>query len=330
MRRLLLVINPHAGSGSRHQFEHVLQGFLKTTAQGGGQPAWHVERLRAEGEPEQTRIALRSQLSQAHWDAVGILGGDGTVMEVLPVLVDFPEVPVLLLAGGTGNLLHANLGIPTQFSDALHLLESGQSRRIDLGRIDTDRYFVLVAGAGGVTEIMENTPRAHKKLFGPLAYVVHGVRTMFGLHSSRFVIETESRRYQVRGMGILVSNAASFMGLCIPFTPKADPQDGWLDVCVVRGRSLTDCLAAVPSLLKPDTHLKARNLVRFRAKKVRIESKPPLKLQADGTPLHFTPVDIEIVPQSLNILVPSTMPQTLPAVIESALLQTVKSLLNIS
>jgi diacylglycerol kinase (ATP) len=333
MKRVLFVINPRAGRGTLDLFEHALhqlQKMQKTSAVSEQEKTLLWERLSAEGEPDTVRTLLRERLRHETWDAVAVVGGDGTLMELLPVLVEFSQVPLALIPAGTGNLLAANLGIPKDIFAALQLLVSGQSRRIDVVRMDASNYFVVVAGVGVVADIMHNTPRHHKKWFGSLAYLLHGLRILFRVRGSRFIITTESRRVRIRAMAVLVSNAASFLGPCLSLTPDADPLDGWLDVCLVKGRSVADCLPLIVELLQPDWERVHPQVVRFRAQRVRIESTPPLKVQADGNILGMTPVEMEIIRGGLQILVPAAaLSQSTQLSLQSTVLNSIRAFLGV-
>jgi YegS/Rv2252/BmrU family lipid kinase len=285
--------------------------------------------------PEQMRTTLRQKLTENTVDVLGVVGGDGTIMEVLPILVEFPQVKLALIAYGTGNLLAVNLGIPKEFSASLDLIFNGKPRRIDMARINND-YFALLAGVGVVADIMENTPRADKKRFGILAYLVNGFKTVWGARRSRFTVTTENRTFRAKGVSVLVSNAASFLGPCVPLTPDAEPDDGLLDVCVIRSHSNQDYFA---TLLEAMTHsqsgLNPRNIIRFQTRKLKIESSKTMSVQADGNLIGTTPVDIEIVRNRLQVMVPPESFQRVPSETvasdsQASLLDTLKCYLKVA
>ncbi|WP_373531171.1 diacylglycerol kinase family protein [Vampirovibrio sp.] len=304
MTRILLIINPNAGQTTVAEFEEALAAEMTRLQDiDPDRGAIQIDKLIPES-PEQMRTTLRQQCAQNLVDILGVVGGDGTIMEVLPVLVEFPAVKLALIAYGTGNLLAVNLGIPKDFAGAIDTLLTGRPRRIDMARINND-YFALLAGVGAVADIMESTPRADKKRFGILAYVINGIRTVWSARRSRFKITTENRTFRARGVSVLVSNAASFLGPCVPLTPDAEPDDGLLDVCIIRSRSNRDYFSTLlEAILQPASTLMARNIVHFKTRKLRIESTKTLNVQADGNIIGTTPVDIEIICNRLQVMVP--------------------------
>jgi diacylglycerol kinase (ATP) len=51
-------------------------------------------------------------------------------------------------------------------------------------------------------------------------------------------------------------------------------------------------------------HLTLPEAEYFQASRLRIEAERPLLLYADGEPVCETPLDIEVVPRALQIIVP--------------------------
>lgn len=306
MTRILFIINPKAGQKTVEEFDEALSSGIRhlASAPQADDPQIEIEKLIPES-PEQMRTELRRKFSQQPVDVLGVVGGDGTIMEVLPVLVEFPSVKLALIAYGTGNLLAANLGIPKEFNESIDTLFNGKARRIDVARIN-NHYFALLAGIGAVADIMENTPRADKKRFGILAYLINGLKTVWNARRSRFTITTENRKFRAKGVSIIISNAASFLGPCVPLTPEAEPDDGLLDVCVIKSHDNSDYFSTLlEAALQSTSHFTSKHLLRFKTRKLKIESSKTLSIQADGNIIGTTPVEIEIIRNRLQVLVPA-------------------------
>lgn len=304
MTRILFIINPKAGQKTVEEFDQALATEIeKLEASNTSDSPIEIEKLIPES-PEQMRTTLRQKFTDNPVDILGVVGGDGTIMEVLPVLVEFPGIKLALIAYGTGNLLAANLGIPKEFSESIDTLFKGKPRRIDLARINNN-YFALLAEVGVVADIMENTPREDKKRFGILAYLVNGLKTVWRARRSRFTVTTENRTFRAKGISVLISNAASFLGPCVPLTPDAEPDDGLLDVCIIKSRSNTDYFSTLlEATLQSTTNFTSKNIVRFKTRKLKIESSKTLSVQADGNLIGTTPVEIEIIRNRLQVMVP--------------------------
>jgi diacylglycerol kinase family enzyme len=106
------------------------------------------------------------------------------------------------------------------------------------------------------------------------------------------------------GQGVLVGNLGRLQG-GLPVMPDARPDDGLLDVAVLRTRSLLDWLTlAVRVLLRRPR--KDPQLELFTARRVEISCDRPQPVERDGDPLE-QPRDhlvIEVVPGALTLCVP--------------------------
>ena len=80
-----------------------------------------------------------------------VIGGDGTVNEVVNGIAG-TEAEIAVLPGGTGQDFGRTHGIPDNFDDAVRVALDGDTRTIDLGRVELDdgttRFFANVASAG--------------------------------------------------------------------------------------------------------------------------------------------------------------------------------------
>ena len=91
------------------------------------------------------------------------------------------------------------------------------------------------------------------------------------------------------------------MGL--PLADTADPLVGRLERCRCRGGNLANgVLYWTPVLLR--RHRRWRDTNVAVAKRIRIECDETVPYQIDGDPGGFLPLEIEVVPQRLNINVP--------------------------
>ncbi|MDQ1604063.1 MAG: hypothetical protein QOE01_1908 [Actinomycetota bacterium] len=142
--RALLIVNPVATTASRRTRE-VLAAALDRDLK--LEVAHTSERGHA--------IALASQARTDGMDLVVVLGGDGTVNEVVNgLLADgvHDSVPHLgVVPGGGTNVFARSLGIPRDPVEAtgalLDAIRADQRRTIGLGQVD-DRWFTFSAGVG--------------------------------------------------------------------------------------------------------------------------------------------------------------------------------------
>ncbi len=105
---------------------------------------------------------------------------------------------------------------------------------------------------------------------------------------------------------IVIGNTQLYGG-AIKYTWRAKCDDGLLDVCVIRRRSVLGRIAvAVDFLLHREQR---RQWVSYaRCASVDVHTRKPVAIQVDGDPLGFTPATFRIVPGALNVIVPRVTP----------------------
>ena len=131
------------------------------------------------------------------FDRVVAVGGDGTVSAVAHAL-EGTGVPLGIVPAGTGNLVARELGIPLSVEESVALIarESAPERRIDAMRIG-GRTYLLNAGVGINAEVIDETSRLGKSLFGRSAYVGTAVWKVLQAKPQRMevTVDGEARVY---------------------------------------------------------------------------------------------------------------------------------------
>ncbi len=235
-------------------------------------------------------------------------GGDGTVSTVADVLAG-TDVQLAIFPMGTANVFAHELGIPFTVEEACRLvagrLQGGPHAvaRIDAMRIGGHHYFTQ-AGVGIDSLMIRDTDDASKRRFGRAAYLWTALTRILGFQPRRFTIAIDGRDLSVRATEVVVANVGSMGQPSFRWGPGIRPDDGRLDVCIVRARSMTHYLHLFWVVLRA-RHRQSPH-VRYEASKhsISIASKPPLPVQADGEIIGETPVRIEVVPATLQVIVP--------------------------
>jgi len=171
-----------------------------------------------------------------------VAGGDGTVRKVCTELAG-SDVPVGIIASGTGNLLARNLLLPLEQPEAIEVALAGNDFRMDLVRVTGDNMepdtFVVMAGLGLDAAIVDDTGDKLKRQVGWMAYVVAGMR-----HISFPAVEVEltvdDRPPVVRkARAIMIGNVGTLTG-GFTLLPDATPDDGRFELALVSPGRITD------------------------------------------------------------------------------------------
>lgn len=237
--------------------------------------------------------------------AVVAAGGDGTLAEVITGLAG-SDLPVGIIPRGTANLVASSLGIPTDIEGAVDTIVSGTPRPIDLGQLDSGRYFALIAGAGWDAELMRTATRELKDRLGFAAYLLAAVRTASTLPSPLFRITADGQQFEIRAATVLVANVAQIFHALLPLELKIAPEssisDGKLDICIFAPRNLPD-VAALLWRMAMQRYQGDHRMIFLQAREIAISADPPVIAQADGDLIGETPFAARAIPAGIRLLV---------------------------
>lgn len=240
-------------------------------------------------------------------DVVIAAGGDGTVSSVVAGMVN-SKVPMGILPSGTGNNLARDLSIPLDITGALKLLDGENAIRImDVMEVNQKKYYVLNVSVGISSMTMHTTRRKEKRRFGMLAYIYRAIASLKNASMHRFVMDVDNRKVEVGASELMIANS-KLMGM----QPKldgveVDPNDGCMDLFIVRAQSFRDYLDVASGFLLRKRRFGDPNLHYLSAKeKIHIRSDFPLPVQADGEVVGNTPVEIRLMPSALQVITPKS------------------------
>ncbi len=297
MPRALVITNPAAARTEQRAVEAVMR-----TLRGAG---WEAEVLATGGPGDARRLAEYGVAERV--DVVAVFGGDGTTMQAAAALVG-TDVSLGVIPGGTGNLLAGNLRIPASPARAARVLLTGTPRPFDLGRMDRPdgvHYFAVACGAGYDARVMAATLSEHKRRWGMAAYVATTLRLMGELRSASHVITIDGVEYDADAAMVLVANCGEVIPPFVRLRTGIRPDDGVLDVVVMRANTFGQSVRAVWQLLREPTLDGGEMFVGYASgREIRVESTPVEPVQLDGEPGGVTPFTATVVPGAVRIILP--------------------------
>jgi diacylglycerol kinase (ATP) len=246
-----------------------------------------------------------------------VAGGDGTINDVVNGLgrAGFPEgVTLGILPAGTGNDLAATLCIPEDPDLAKDVILHNRGRWLDVARVRSEgigeRFFINVATGGLGAEISNVNDEELKKRWGKLSYLRASLEVAreFDVRELTLYLDGEGR--EVGAVNIAVGNCR-YTGGGWPATPKANPEDGLLDVVVIETLGAGELLGLAPAALAELDYLDKDGVFFARAKDVIVETQPPgLEFTADGEVIGDEPAEFSVVPRALKVVVgPEYVPE---------------------
>ncbi len=229
---------------------------------------------------------------------VVVLGGDGTIREVASALMN-TDVPLGIISCGTGNDIIRPLKIPKDPLVALDIVLSGESRHMDAAMANDLLYF-NVAGFGFDVDVLHYVEIYKKRMKnGSLAYLRGLLAALLHLYSRKTKISWPGGSMEADVLIIAAGNGTHFGGGMM-VTPKADPFDGLLDICVINDVTRRTVVFILMKFIKRQ-HLNLPMVRYFKAKEITVYSDPESRLQLDGEVVGETPVTFSIRPAALLV-----------------------------
>ena len=250
-------------------------------------------------------------LAQAAGENAGsllvVVGGDGTVNEVVNAVAG-TDAEIATLPAGTGQDLARSQGIPADFDEAVHVALDGETRVIDVGRVElgdgTSRHFANV-GSAGMSGAVARRANAMTKRFGGKATFFYALtREFLAWQNTQVTVELDDGVRREGAMHDVIVANGRWHGGGMKLAPDARQDDGLLDVVLIGDVNKLDFLTTAPKLYS-GRYLSHPKVELLRASSVAISADAPLPLEVDGEPIGTTPARFEVVHAALRLRVPA-------------------------
>jgi len=300
--RALLISNPVAARTDAG----VIAAVRDVLHRGG----WGVELAVTTAAGDARRLAERGR--DEGFDAVLSYGGDGTAMQIAGAIAG-TGIPLGLLPGGTGNVLAGNLRLPRHPVAAAQAILQHRPIAIDLGtvsRADGVHYFAVCCGAGFDAMLMQRTDTASKRRWRRAAYVGAALTSLRDVASAPVRVTVDGVETVLDAAMVLVCNCADLMPPWLRVHADIRPDDGVLDVAVLRATGAWESITAVVELLFGGS---PRQVWRGRGRTISVAmDSGAMPAQLDGELIGTTPLEAQALPGALRVLVdPRDLPRGL-------------------
>lgn len=299
-----IIVNPGAGSGrAKRAAERLAQDL----------PDAEVHATECAGDG----IRLAREAAKAHAEVVLAVGGDGTIHECVTGLVlddqgqRTTSAPRLSLCpAGTGGDFRKTFNIKDSIPQAIARLSSPNLRSVDVGRVTyttaegtatTTFVNALSFGLGGLVDrLVESGP---KWMGGRAAFLMGGLRANLLYQPIPLEITLDGVPIETAPYSNVAVCNGQFFGGGMHIAPGADPSDGYFDVITMELSKF-----ATMTLTKDiyrGTHLRRSGVHRHRCRQIlaRATREGECLIDVDGEPLGTLPLQIELLPGALELLV---------------------------
>ncbi len=242
---------------------------------------------------------------------VAVVGGDGTVLEVVDAILRAPgrtllDRPVLgLVSAGSDGDFAKTFGLPEDAEQACGHLTGDAVFPVDVGRVafvepggaEGVRYFPNVAQVGLGGAIAARTARLPRSL-GRAGFFLGFWSALASSGRAHIEVAADRRSFQGRASNVVVANG-QFTNGGMRISPRSWPSDGHLDVLVQTGPR-SEAFTLLPRIYRGE-HLPHPHIAELRARTVSVRADRALTIEADGEVLGTTPATFEVVPQAIRI-----------------------------
>ena len=169
---------------------------------------------------------------------------------------------------------------------------------------ESTRYMANIGGLGFDANVcfkVDGYKDAGKT--GSSLYVKGLLRAFFGYTNKRFRIVVDGNTLYEGKVFSTAFGIGRYSGGGMLQTPEALPDDGLLDITVIKKIPKLKIIFNIRKLYSGDIY-SIRQVIHTKGRNVQVESSPVAKVEVDGEAVGFTPVAVKMMPQALRIIVP--------------------------
>ncbi|MCL2780974.1 MAG: YegS/Rv2252/BmrU family lipid kinase [Actinomycetia bacterium] len=272
-----------------------------------------ADRLRDVGH--QTRILRTTAAAQVpplvadaaeRGDAVVSVGGDGTLASIAEPVAK-AGCALAILPAGRGNDFARTLGLPADAERLAAILARGQTRPIDMLRLDAGAPR-LVAGSVycGVDAAAAELVDHLRWMPGPAQYPCAALRTFASFRPAQFRIDVDGAVRELSAASVVVANS-QYYGSGMKIAPSADLSDGLAEVVTIEVRSRRALMTSLPKVYD-GRHVELPQVHVTRGRRIAINASARTKMGGDGEllgevpPLDATAALVEVLPAAVRVI----------------------------
>lgn len=237
------------------------------------------------------------------------VGGDRVVHEVANGLLNggqpvHPEAVLGVIPAGAPCDFVKTFGLPSDVERACEHLQGDQVFSIDAGTVtatsagaEVRRSFVNIAEVGLGASIVRRTQRFPEAL-GRAGRFLGFWLALAAFRPTHVNLTGDRRTWEGKVHDVMVANC-QYQGGGMRISPRSWPDDGYLDVLVMKGPK-SDAFTMLPKTYLGE-HLPHSNVVEYRSRTLRVEASRPLWVQADGEVVGTTPATFEVISKAIRL-----------------------------
>lgn len=224
MKKLLFILNLKSGRG---QIKNDLPEILDMAVKAG----FDVTVRTTQGRGDATSVVEKRA---KEFDRIICSGGDGTLDEVVTGLMRVKvNVPIGYIPAGSTNDFGSSLGIDNSILSAADTVINGESIRVDVGSFN-DNSFIYLAAFGVFTEASYSTNQDLKNVFGHVAYLFEGIKSLRNIPSYMMKVKYDGNVLYDEFVFGMITNSKSVGGFKNILPDDVELNDGLFEVALIK------------------------------------------------------------------------------------------------
>lgn len=245
-----------------------------------------------------------------------ILGGDGTVNEVINGIKSYKDILLGYIPSGSSNDLARSLKISKDPIKALdNILKPVRYEYLDHGKMEfpnTDlspRKFACSSGIGYDANVCYEVAisplkkRLNKFGAGKFVYIAIAIKQLLTIKPVNGTVIVDDTKKDTYERILLVSSMIhKYEGGGLAMAPHADPTDGKLSVTLVHGLSRLKVILLLPTIFF-GKHIYCKGVETFHCSTIEIKTDHDMAIHTDGElPGFGSHIKISVFPEKIRMI----------------------------
>lgn len=309
MRRAALLFNPNAGRGGGARLIALERAATVLREQG-----FDAEIVSTHGPGTAGQQAADAVCHGA--ELVFACGGDGTLHDVVQGLVHHPSAAVGVIPLGSANALARHFGLSFEPAEAVRQQLRFAPRSIPLGHVTCEtplgrrsRYFTVMAGAGPDGMLVYRMLATGKQRLGRAMYYVRAARLFLSERFGEFPVSAtlaDGKLVEREAVSAMAIRVGDLGGLFSPLVRGASPEDQRILLTITQPPHHLSLPAWFATSWTRTHRWNPYTQQMHAAEFSCATSGRRVHVQADGEWIGTTPMHVELVPDALRLLMPTS------------------------
>ena len=315
LKHILIIANPSSGKKKGRTILEEVEVILT-------KKNYEIDVLMTEYRKHAQQFMTSSRI--AHYDFIIVIGGDGTLHEVINGLLnrkDDLDIPIGVMGGGTGNALLTELNRNTLTVQERidEMLKEKEEIKLDVGLVsyrnnsglEEQTYFFNLIGLGLAVESNKTAELMRRRcsFLGQLRYVCGVLCSLCRNRSYEVDIMRDNQEayYSYFTNCVFIQNTMH-CGDRLKLAPEAKIDDGLFDLVFNIKMNRKEMYSLVKKIEKakknnePYDHTQHEKVKYFQFQNLRLKSREPLDLNIDGENYGTTDLQVNVHNRQVTLI----------------------------